>query len=151
MTKEIPMMKSQLVSPTAHDPAFVTGNSFFIRHSSFVISLFSVFLMASVRLVAQDLEALASGASNDLHAALVDLSAARQQVESERLPLAKRLTELEQKLADRKTEFAKAQRFQENQLVELNALKNEARQRAEEVKYIDSLVSVSLEQRGFEY
>jgi hypothetical protein len=36
------------------------------------------------------------------------------------------LTELEQKLIERKADYAKAQRFQDNQLVELNALKREA-------------------------
>jgi biopolymer transport protein ExbB len=90
---------------------------------------------------AQDLENLASGANGDLQKAMAELTAARQEVEAERLPLARHLTELEQKLAERKAEFAKAQRFQENQLVELNALKTEAKLRSEEVKYIDSLVS----------
>jgi biopolymer transport protein ExbB len=90
---------------------------------------------------AQDLQGLASGAQADLQKAMADLTAARAQVEAERLPLARRLTELEQKLADRKAELAKAQRFQENQLVELNALKAEAKLRSEEVKYVDSLLS----------
>lgn len=44
-------------------------------------------------------------------------------------------------MAERRVEFAKAQRFQENQLVELNALKTEAKQRGDEVKYIESLLS----------
>ncbi len=48
---------------------------------------------------------------------------------------------MEQKLIDRRAEFAKAQRFQENQLVELNTLKAEARRVSEEVKYIDSLLT----------
>jgi biopolymer transport protein ExbB len=90
---------------------------------------------------AQDLEGLSSAASTDLQKALADLAAARKEIETERLPLARQVTELEQKLADRKTEFAKAQRFNENQLVELNALKAEARRQADEVKYIDSLLS----------
>lgn len=90
---------------------------------------------------AQDLEAVASGVSADLQKALTDLAAARKEVEDQRLPLARQLTELEQKLIDRKAEFAKAQRFQENQLVELNQLKGEARKLGEEVKYIDSLLS----------
>jgi len=37
--------------------------------------------------------------------------------------------------------LAKAQRFQENQLVELNALKVEAKRQAEEVKFVDSLLN----------
>jgi biopolymer transport protein ExbB len=90
---------------------------------------------------AQDLEGLASGAQADLQKAMADLTAAREAVEAERLPLARRLTELEQKLTEHKVEFAKAQRFQENQLVELNALKAEAKLRSDEVKYVDSLLS----------
>jgi biopolymer transport protein ExbB len=102
--------------------------------------LILVLIWVPASLLAQDLEALASGASGDLQKSLTELSAARQQIEAERLPLAKRLTELEQKLAERKAEYAKAQRFAENQLVELNALKTEAKQRSEEVKYVESLL-----------
>ncbi len=98
-------------------------------------------LLAPLAALTQDLEGLATGAAADLQKALGELSQARQEIEAERLPLARALTELEQKLADRKAEYVKAQRFQENQLVELNALKAEARQRSEEVKYIDSLLS----------
>jgi biopolymer transport protein ExbB len=89
----------------------------------------------------QDLEGLASGASSDLQKALAELSAARKEVEAERLPLARQVTELEQKLAERKSEMARAQRLQENQLVELNALKAEAKRQADEVKFIESLLT----------
>src|SRR5204862_3040922 len=58
-----------------------------------------------------------------------------------RLPLARQLTDLEQKVVDRKSDLAKAQRLQENQLVEMNALKADAKRQSEEVKYIDSLLS----------
>ncbi|MBI2947467.1 MAG: hypothetical protein HYY23_07465, partial [Verrucomicrobia bacterium] len=96
-------------------------------------------LAFSVR--SQDLEGVASGAAADLQKALAELSATRQDVETERLPLARKLADLEQKLSDRRAELARAQRFQENQLVELNALKAEAKLRSDEVKYIDSLLS----------
>lgn len=92
-------------------------------------------------LLAQDMDAVAAGATADLQTALAELSAARQQIEDERLPLARQVTELEQKLADKKSELARAQRFQENQLVELNALKAEAKRQGEEVKYVDSLLT----------
>ncbi|HAB15258.1 MAG TPA: MotA/TolQ/ExbB proton channel family protein [Verrucomicrobiota bacterium] len=91
--------------------------------------------------IGQDLNSVATGASDDLKKALAELAQARQQVETERLPLARELSELEQKLADQRVELAKAQRFQENQLVELNALKTEAKRRADEVAYVDSLLS----------
>ncbi len=98
-------------------------------------------LLLPLGLAAEDLDALASGASADLQKALTELAAARQEVESERLPLAQRLRELEQKLGDSKAELAKAQRFQENQLVELNALKAEAKRESDEVKYVESLLT----------
>ena len=90
---------------------------------------------------AQDLNSVASGASEDLKKALTALAEVRQQVEAERLPLARELSQLEQKLADQRVELGKAQRFQENQLVELNALKAEAKRRSDEVGYVDSLIS----------
>src|SRR5262245_10744632 len=90
---------------------------------------------------AEDFESVSSSVNTDLQKAMADLTAARQEVEAQRLPLARRLTEMEQKLIDRKAEYAKAQRFQENQLVELNALKAEAKVRSDEVKYIESVLS----------
>jgi hypothetical protein len=102
---------------------------------------FLVLMLVAFSVVAQDLEGVGSSANADLQKAMADLTAARQEVEAERIPLAQQLTAAEKKLADRKAEFAKAQRFQENQLVELNALKAEAKLRSDEVKYIDSLLS----------
>lgn len=102
--------------------------------------LVSVFPVAS-DLKAVELEAVATGAAADLQKALADLAAARREIEAERLPLARQLTDQEQKLSDRKADLAKAQRFQENQLVELNALKAEAKRQADEVKYVESLLT----------
>jgi biopolymer transport protein ExbB len=91
--------------------------------------------------VAQTLDGVLSGATDDLQKASAELTTARQEIEAERLPLARKVTDLEQQLINRRAEFAKAQRFQENQLVELNALKADAKRQADEVKYIDSLVT----------
>ena len=100
-------------------------------------------LLASMPAVGfgQDSEAIAAGAAADLQKTLAELSDARRDIEAERIPLARQITELEQNLADRRAELAKSQRSQENQLVELNALKAEAKRQAEEVKYVDSLLS----------
>lgn len=89
----------------------------------------------------QDLGALAAGSSADLKSALNELSEQRKAVEAERVPLARELAALEQQLTERRAELGKAQRFQENQLVELNALKAESKRRLEEVKYVDSLLT----------
>jgi biopolymer transport protein ExbB len=103
----------------------------------FLTAIFSAGLAAC----AQDLEGIAPGAAADLQKALADLAAARRDIEAERLPLARKLTELEQQLLARKADLGRAQRFQENQLVELNALKSDARRQADEVKFIDSLLT----------
>jgi biopolymer transport protein ExbB len=107
-------------------------------HFNIVIALL---LSASLAAVAQTVEDALAGASADLQKATAELAAARQEIETERLPLARRITDLEQQLVNRRAELARAQRFQENQLVELNALKADAKRQADEVKYIDSLVT----------
>lgn len=91
--------------------------------------------------VAQTFDDALIGATADLHKATAELSATRQEIEAERLPLARRITDLEQQIINRRAELAKAQRFQENQLVELNALKADAKRQSDEVKYIDSLIT----------
>lgn len=90
--------------------------------------------------VAQGLDTLATGSAKDLAKALEDLSALRSRIEAEKLPLAREVNSLEQQLIDRRTELQKLERFQENQLVELNDLKARARARSEEFKYLDSLL-----------
>lgn len=108
----------------------------FTRHSLIV-------LLAAAPLLgrAQGLDTVAQHAATDLQSANAELTAARAEVEAVRLPLARRITELEQELIARRAELAKAQRFQENQLVELNALKAEARRASDEAKFTESLVT----------
>lgn len=98
-------------------------------------------LSATLPAAAQDVDSLAAGVAEDLKKATAELTQVREQVEAERVPLSQRITGLEQKLADKKAEYAKALRFQENQLVELNALKAQAKLRSDEVKFIDSLLT----------
>ncbi|MCU0770629.1 MAG: MotA/TolQ/ExbB proton channel family protein [Verrucomicrobia bacterium] len=99
-------------------------------------------LLAWPLLVAgQTLEGVLDSASTDLKQATAELNTVRGRIESERLPLARKVSELEQSLLARRAELAKLQRFQENQLVELNALKSEAKRVSDEVKYCDSLLS----------
>src|SRR5436190_7673040 len=106
-----------------------------------ILGLLPLTLPLGLNLRAQDLEAVSSGASNDLQKALAELTAARKEVEEERLPLARKLSELEQKLIDRKAEYGKADRLQGNQAVELTALKKQAKDRADEVKVLEALVT----------
>jgi biopolymer transport protein ExbB len=105
-----------------------------------IFSLTLSLALAAACHAAEDLDSLAGGVNADLQKAITDLNAVRKEVEDERLPLSRKLTELEQKLIESRAAYAKAQRFQENQLVELNALKAEAKLRGDEVKYIDSVL-----------
>ena len=101
----------------------------------------ALILASPLLVVAQDLESISTSAAADLQKAIAELSTVRQHVESERLPMARQISELEQRLIERKAELAKTQRFQENQLVELNALKADAKRQSDEVKYMDSLLT----------
>lgn len=98
-------------------------------------------LLGLSRLAAQEADTLVQSAKADLQKALEELAEARRRVEAEKLPLVRSVNELEQKVLDQKAAYQKAERFQENQLVELNALKAQARNRGEEVKYLDSLLT----------
>jgi biopolymer transport protein ExbB len=55
------------------------------------------------------------------------------------VPLARSVNDLEQALLEERREYERRQRFQENQLLELNSLKAEARTREEEVRFVESL------------
>lgn len=106
-----------------------------------VLASLALALCVSFSTVAQTFEAAHASATADLEKATTELSAARAEVEAARLPLARKVSDLEQQLINRRAELAKAQRFQENQLVELNALKADARRQADEVKFIESLLT----------
>lgn len=106
-------------------------------HIKFLLVAFVAWPLAGLA----QLDGVVSGATGDLQKASAELSTVRQQIEAERLPLARKVTELEQQLINRRADLAKAQRFQENQLVELNALKGDAKRQADEVKYIESLLT----------
>ncbi len=110
-----------------------------IQFFSRSLALLSVCLPLLVE--AQSIVGVASDAAADLQKATEELANARAEIEAARLPLARRITELEQQLVSRRADLAKAQRFQENQLVELNALKSDAKRLADEVKFTDSLLS----------
>lgn len=99
------------------------------------------FLLAALASRGQGLDTVHADSQGALEKALAELNAVRQRIEGEKLPLARELGDLEQRLLDQRTAFEKAERFQENQLVALNALKAQAKARGEEVKYVDSLLA----------
>ena len=108
---------------------------------SYIKICFALLVAISCTLQAQTIENVLTSANDDLQKASAELSGVRQEIEAERLPLARKVTDLEQQLINRRADLVKAQRFQENQLVELNALKSDAKRQTDEVKYVDSLVT----------
>lgn len=88
-----------------------------------------------------DLGAMATEARRDLDQALEQLAATRAEVESQVVPLSQEVARLEQQVLEQRLAVQKAERFQENALVELNALKSQAKGRAEEVKFTEALLS----------
>lgn len=88
-----------------------------------------------------DLGGVAQEARKDVEAALAELAAVRAEVEAAVVPLAREVSGLEQRVIDQRLAVQKAERFHENALVELNALKAQARARADEVKFVDALLA----------
>jgi biopolymer transport protein ExbB len=90
---------------------------------------------------AQDVETVAASAKKDLQAALEELSSVRAEIEGEKLPLAREVNALERSLLEARKDLEKKERFQDNQLVELNALKTEVKARRDAVQYVDALLT----------
>jgi biopolymer transport protein ExbB len=80
------------------------------------------------------------GARADLEAALRELARTRAEVEAERLPLVRRVRELEETVTARRAELERARRAADNALVELNVLKSELRARSNEVAAVEGLL-----------
>jgi biopolymer transport protein ExbB len=110
----------------------------------FLSSLFAGLAVGS----AAEFGDVAGKARSDLEQALTELASARKEIEAERLPVARKLRELEEEVLGKRRELDKAQRSQENQLVELNGLKNEVKRRGDEIKFVEALLNEYL--RAFE-
>lgn len=85
-------------------------------------------------------ETLADAARADLRAALDELTAVRQQIEAERLPLAQQLAALEQRVLDERAALQRAQREEANQMVLLGVLRTEVQGQSNEVRALESLL-----------
>ncbi|HVR35389.1 MAG TPA: MotA/TolQ/ExbB proton channel family protein [Methylomirabilota bacterium] len=84
---------------------------------------------------------VARSARADLEEALAELTRARRGIADEKLPLARRLNEVEQEVVSRRQELERAERARDNQLVDLNVLKAEVKRREDENQYLTSLLS----------
>lgn len=89
---------------------------------------------------AQTLETLAAESQRNLESALAELAALREQIEEERLPLARRLSSLEGELLIKRTDLQKGQREEGNQLVRLNMLRSEVTSVSNELHFVEALI-----------
>lgn len=90
---------------------------------------------------AQNLEQLQDAFKSDLDTALTALSVVQQTIAEEKIPLSKKIKELEGQVISRRQELARLERSSDNQLVELNALKAQTKGLREEKAYLDGLVN----------
>lgn len=101
-----------------------------------VATLFSVSLLH-----AQNLEQLQDSFKSDLESALTVLSASQKKIADEKVPLSKRINELEARVIEKRQELSRLERSSDNQLVELNALKTQTKGLNEEKAYLNGLIS----------
>jgi biopolymer transport protein ExbB len=88
----------------------------------------------------QTLDEVRAGAKAELDQALQELAKLQAAIGAEKIPLARKLGDLEESLAGGRRELDRRQRSQENQLVELNVLKAEVRRLREEQGFVSSLM-----------
>lgn len=110
------------------------------RRSSFLLGL-ALAVSGLAASPAPTPDALAVDARQDLQAALTELSTLRAQIESERLPLAREVSDLERQLVARRAAWQQQQREEGNQLVLLNLLKAEVNARSNEVRFLEAFLN----------
>ena len=104
--------------------------------------MFAVVTLLSVGLLhAQNLEQLQDSFKSDLESALTVLSAAQKKIADEKVPLSKKINELEARVIEKRQELSRLERSSDNQLVELNALKTQTKGLNEEKAYLNGLIS----------
>ena len=107
-----------------------------VRQMAAVATLLSVSLLH-----AQNLEQLQDSFKSDLESALTVLSASQKKIADEKVPLSKRINELEPRVIEKRQELSRLERSSDNQLVELNALKTQTKGLNEEKAYLNGLIS----------
>jgi biopolymer transport protein ExbB len=108
----------------------------------------SFWLAGSLTVSAQNFDAAAASAKTDLDKALAELSALRQQIAAEKLPLAKKYNALEDQLFAKRKEFDRIQRLRGSKVFDLDSLRAEVKSRKDENIYVTTLLDEYL--RSFE-
>lgn len=90
---------------------------------------------------AGSLEEIGAETARELAAALEELSSLRDSIAAEKVPIAKKLSDLENRTIQKRQELSRKQRSADNELVELNALKSSLNGLKEESAYVSGLFS----------
>lgn len=85
--------------------------------------------------------AASSQVENQLAAALNELSVLRERVATEKVPLTRRIGELENQLIDARQKLQQVQRVADSRALDLTNLSNEIKGRQEEVTYLSNLMT----------
>jgi biopolymer transport protein ExbB len=97
---------------------------------------------------AQNFDAASASAKADLDKALAELSALRQQIANEKLPLAKKLHEIEDSVLTKRAEFDRIQKQRGSKAFDIDTLRTEVKARRDENTYVTSLLDEYI--RAFE-
>lgn len=89
---------------------------------------------------APSMAAAAGTIMQEIHSSSKDLSSLRETITNEKLPLTKRIGQLEDELGEARREYDKTRRTVDARSLELNTLKTEGKQRQEEVSYVTALL-----------
>ncbi len=90
---------------------------------------------------AASLEEIGNETTRELAAALEELSSLRDSIAAEKVPIAEKLNDLENRTIQKRQELSRKQRSADNKLVELNALKSNLNGLKEERAYVSGLFS----------
>ena len=86
------------------------------------------------------IEAAAGAVRQDLETAPKELTAMRESIANEKIPMTRELSRLEDQLVEVRREYDKSRRAVDARNLDLNNLKTDAKQRQDEVTYIGSLL-----------
>ena len=112
-----------------------------MQFSSKVLLFVCVAALAVERSGAASLEEIGAETARELAAALEELSSLRDSIAAEKVPIAERLNDLENRTVQKRQELSRKQRSADNKLVELNALKSNLNGLKEERAYVSGLFS----------
>jgi hypothetical protein len=93
---------------------------------------------ALVTLSAQDFDRAMQSSKSDLDRALAEFAELQEQIAAEKIPLAKKLGELEDSVQSKRREAERARRLRDNRELDLKSLESDVKSRKDEYQYLAS-------------